>query len=192
MSAEEKQESATTLDVQRFAFDKEREAKFQELEAKKLAIMQEIEQKKSDLERNKAKWTTISVFVTALSILGSVTIAGLTIVKSQALQNQAADTQFSLKAADLVLQSDDPEVNASKAARFQELFPGRVPHDWAKDFNWKTHAVENDDMKREVAKVLADHPKQAAQIIATYRALFADDPTEQSFLDRLPQNTNKK
>jgi hypothetical protein len=192
MSAEEKQESATTLDVQRFAFDKEREAKFQELEAKKLAVMQEVEQKKLDLERHKAKWTTISVFVTALSILGSVTIAGLTIVKSQALQNQAADTQFSLKAADLVLQSDDPEVNASKALRFQQLFPGRVPDDWAKNFNWKTHAVENDDMKREVAKVLADHPKQAAQIIATYRALFADDPTEQSFLDRLPQNTNKK
>jgi hypothetical protein len=108
------------------------------------------------------------------------------------LQNQAADTQFALKAADIVLQSDDPEVNANKAARFQELFPHRVPSDWVKDFHWRQHIAESDDMKRDLVKLLADHPAQEPQIIALYKTLFVDDPTVQGFLSRIPNVAPKK
>ncbi len=185
MSLEELQQMSYDLDVQKFAFEKEREHKALGLEIKRLESIHHIEGKKMDLERRKAKWAAISVFVTAIAILGSVMVAAFTILESQRLQNQAAETQFSLKAADLVLQSDDPEVNQDKAFRFQQLFPGRVPKDWAKNFNWKEHAFENNDMKREVAKLLAEHPDRSRQIIATYKTLFADDPTVQTFLKRL-------
>jgi hypothetical protein len=47
---------------------------------------------------------------------------------------------LALKAADLVLQSDDPEVNENKKARFQQLFLDRVPPTWATDFDWKKYA----------------------------------------------------
>jgi hypothetical protein len=136
------------------------------------------------LERLKAKLTALSVFVTAASILGSVGIAAFTFHQSEKLQKETADTQFALKAADIVLQSDDPEVNANKAARFQNLFPGRVSTDWS-DFDWKKYAEESDDMKLQLAKLLVERPSQCKQIIAMYRTLFQSDPTVQAFLNRL-------
>jgi hypothetical protein len=192
MSPEELQKMTYDLDVQKFAFEKEREAQARELEIKKLGFSQHVEEMKLELERHKAKWVVVSVFVTALSILGSVSVAGFTILQSQRLQSQVVDTQFSLKAADLVLQSDDPAVNADKAKRFQELFPRRVPTDWSTHFDWKEHAMENDDMKAQLAKLLAEHPRQSKQIIATYRTLFVDDPTVQNFLGRLTMMCNPK
>jgi hypothetical protein len=192
MSAEELQLKAYELDAQKFDFEKERQARDCDLETKQLAFTHEIEQKKLDLEKRKAKWTAISVFVTALSILGSVTVAGFTILESQRLQNQAAETQFALKAADLVLQSDDPEVNENKKIRFEQLFPDRVPPMWANNFDWRKYAVESDEMKREVAKLLTEHPAQAPQIIALYKTLFTDDPTVQSFLARIQKTAPHK
>ena len=169
MTSEELNEKTYNLAVDRFMFDKEK------------ADSDRV------TERNKIKWT-------AISILGSVVVAAISIVSAAALQNSAANTQFKLKAAELVLQSDDPEVNKDKAARFQELFPGRMESDWSKSFDWKKHADENDDMKTAFAKLLAEHPdpNQRKQIIDTYRILFVDDSTVQSFLDRLLSDANQK
>jgi hypothetical protein len=174
MTPEELQLKTYELDLQRFAFEKERQRKEHDIEEKKLT-----------LERHKAKWSTITVLVTAGSILASVSVAGLTIVESQRLQKQAADTQFELKAADLVLNSDDPEVNQNKAARFQELFPNRVPQKWAATFDWRKYAEENDAMKAELIKLLSEHPEQKNQVIDLYKRLFRDDPTVQRFINRI-------
>jgi hypothetical protein len=174
MSNEELQRKAHELEVEKFAFQKEKERKDNELEEKKL-----------NLEKQKAKWATISVFITAFSILGSVAIAALTISESQRLQNRAAETQFALKTADLVLQSDDPQVNANKAARLRDLFPDRISSRWGQGFDWKRYATENDDLKREFAKLLADHQDRRAEIINLYQRLFEDDPIVQSFLARV-------
>jgi hypothetical protein len=186
MTDDERQERTYQLDLQKFAFEKEKETRNQEFETKKIAAGREIEDKKLNLERLKAKWTTISVVVAGLSIVVSASISGFTVVESQRLQKEAADTQFALKAADLVLQSDDPEVNQNKKERFQQLFPDRVSSTWGRDFDWKKYAVENDDMKMEMAKLLTEHPTQAPQIIALYKALFKDDPTVQALLMRIP------
>jgi hypothetical protein len=185
MSAEELEKMTYDLGVQKLAFEKQEAENERQIEGAKLASEQEIERNKLDLEKRKAKWAVISVFVTAFSILGSVTVAGLTIVESHRLQNQAAETQFALKAADLVLQSDDPVVNQDKASRFQELVPDRVPAKWGENYNANDHVSENDEFKREVAKLLTEHPDRFDQIIATYRTLFANDKTVQAFLDRL-------
>jgi hypothetical protein len=185
MTPDELQELTHDLDVQKFVFSKEQDDRQRHVEAQRFAATQTLEHEKIKLEKRKAKWAAISVFVTAISILGSVMVAAFTILESDRLQKQIADTQFSLKAADLVLQSDDPEVNANKASRFQRLFPGRVPRNWGKDFDPQEYVAENDDMKKDFAKLLIEHPNQSAQIIATYQTLFADDRTVQAFLGRL-------
>jgi hypothetical protein len=168
MSNEELQQKAHELEVEKFAFQKHKAREDRQLEEKKL-----------NLEKQKAKWATIAVFITAFSILGSVAIAALTISETQRLQNRAAETQFALKTADLVLQSDDPQVNANKALRLRELFPDRIPPRWGQGFDWKRYATENDDFKREVVRLLADHPDRRAEIINVYQRLFEDDPTVQ-------------
>jgi hypothetical protein len=181
MSPEELQQKTYEIELDKFAFEKQ-----------KLKSTEELENRKLSLERRKAIWTAISVVVAALSILGSVIVGTGNIVESARLQNQATDTQFALKAAEIVLQSDDPSINQDKAARFQELYPNRVPKDWAKNFDWKKHASENYDMKREVAKLLAEHPERSKQIIENYQKLFYDDSYVLDFLARLKPTTSSK
>jgi hypothetical protein len=170
MTQDELNQATYDLDVKKFEIENQREEANRSLEQEKLA-----------LERNRVKWT-------ALSILGSVAVAGISIVGTAALQNSSANAQLRLKAAELVLQSDDPEVNRNKAERFKQLFPSIMDPHWAENFHWERYADENDDMKRELAELLAEHqdPKEGKRIIETYKALFNEDPTVQSFLARLP------
>jgi hypothetical protein len=170
MTPEELNQAIYNLDVERSAS-----------EQKNAEADRTLEREKLELERNKVKWT-------ALSILGSVAVAGITILGSASLQNSSANAQLRLKAAELVLQSDDPEVNKNKAERFKQLFPSIMAPHWAENFDWESYATENDDMKTEFAKLLAEHQdaKQRKKIIETYRALFKKDHTVQDFLDRLP------
>lgn len=185
MPSDDIQRMSYELDTQKLAFEKEKATMERELETSRFASTQEIERKKLDSERNKTRWT-------GMSILGSVTIAAASILGTAYLQNEAAKTQFALKAAEIVLHSDDPEVNANKAIRFQNLFPNRMPAAWGAKFDWTKYADENDDMKREVAKLVIEHPERKNQIIETYEVLFDEDTTVKSFLTRLTSRANSK
>lgn len=180
MSPEELQQKTYELEVEKSAFEKQ-----------KLKSTEEIEDRKLSQEKRKNVWTVISVVIAFASILASVIIGTGNIVESERLQNQATDTQFALKAAEIVLQSDDPSINQDKANRFQELYPDRLPKDWAKNFKWEKHASENEDIKREVAKVIADHPERCSKTVGTYQQLFQNDPYVLSFLARVKCSTPK-
>ena len=75
-----------------------------------------IEDRKIELEKSKAKWAAISVWITSLSILGSVAIAAYTIRNSENIQRETAKAQFKLKAAEIVLQSNDPALTSTRQA----------------------------------------------------------------------------
>ena len=74
-----------------------------------------------------------------------------------------------------------------------EIFPGELPDGFAKGFDWKKDISENDDIKREVAKLLAEHPERSKQIIGVYKTLFLGDCYTMRFLWRLdPTWTREK
>jgi hypothetical protein len=150
------------------------------LKARRLKLKTKIE-----IDRNKFKWTVISVIVAGASIAASAAVGAIGIRETANLQGEAARTQFALKAAELVLQSDDPAVNANKAHRFQVLFPEQMQPDWPDRLDWKKFTDENDDMKIGLVKLLAKQPKERSTIIAEYRQLFGSDDNVQCFFDRL-------
>jgi hypothetical protein len=146
----------------------------------------ELRSRELDRDKGNSRWTAISVVVAAVSITVSAVAGGFSIRETARLQHESARTQFAIKAAELVLQSDDPEVNANKAARFQLLFPEQKQPSWPKEIGWwKRFATENDDMKLGLAKLLAEQPRERKKIIAAYRKLFDDDNNVQCSLDRL-------
>lgn len=193
MTPEELQQVSYDLEVQKLAIERERQAKEHDLEAQKFAFTQQIEREKLKVEVEKARWAKLAVWFTPASILVSVGIAIAGVLHSQKAQRDAVRAEFELKATEIVLQSDDPEVNWNKACRIQELFKddNRLPMNWAKHFEWQTYAVENDDLMREVAKLLIEKPDKASNIISTYGALFQSDRTVVDFLNRISPNSVK-
>jgi hypothetical protein len=160
------------LDFERWKFSLE-----QDLEAKKLAV----ERKKLAVERKKAKWTFFSV-------VGSVVVACLTIIGSGLLQYLSARTQFELKAADLLLQTNDPDVTAIKAQEFDFLFHDNMSANWEnarKSFKAKQFYTESYDLKSQIAKLLIEHPKQRVQIARVYWNLLDNDDPTKAFLTRV-------
>jgi hypothetical protein len=187
MTLEEVQQASYELEVQKLAMEKERQDKDRQLEAQKFAFAQQIEKEKLTVEVEKARWSRIAGWFTPASILVSLAIGIGTILYSQKAQRDVAKAEFVLKATEIVLQSDDPEVNWNKACRIRALFSEDhvLPGDWAQSLDWRTYAVENDDFKREVAKEIIENPKRASKIIATYGSLFQSDQTVVNFLNRL-------
>ena len=151
-----------------------------DFERRKFDLEQEVEAKKIEIDRNKAKWT-------AYSIMASVLAACLTIIGSAVLQYQSAKTQFELKAAELILQTNDPSVTAIKAQEFGFLFHDKMPEKWDRareTFQAERYYTESDDLKSEIAKLLIEHPDRRSEIACVYGRLFQEGPTR-DFLSRI-------
>lgn len=113
-----------------------------ELARQQFEFQKELESKKLEIERQKA-WTTGGSILLPL-LLGSLGIylqvrsafklKAQELSKAQELKEQEFKSAFELKAADIVLNTTSPRVGKSKAEILQELFPGRLPPDFAKSF----------------------------------------------------------
>jgi len=73
-----------------------------------------LEREKLDLERKKAKWTAIAVGV-------PLVVAAISFAASLLVQALQADAQFQLKAAELIIATDDPLLARSRAQVLQTL-----------------------------------------------------------------------
>jgi hypothetical protein len=149
-----------------------------DFERRKFDIEQELEARKLEVERTKIKWT-------AYSIVGSALAACLTIAASGYFQNREAKAQFELKAAELVLQTNDPCVSAIKVREIERLFPNRMPSGWASGFKPERFYTESDDLKSEIARLVMERPlRDRSEIARVYGTLFRETTTH-NFLDRL-------
>jgi hypothetical protein len=148
-----------------------------DLEREKFEAAKEWEAQKIAIERDKKKWT-------AVSIVASVVVASITIIASAYLQFAAAQKQFELKAADLTLQTNDPVVSETKGREIDTLYPGTLPNGWQATFRAENFFSESDDLKSEVAKLLIEHPECKDQILVIYGTLFQENKT-QDFLKRI-------
>lgn len=138
-----------------------------------------LEKEKLRVERFKAWWTGISVLVSVL--IGASTIAvGMWSQKRTAelqleVQRQAAQAQFAIKAAELAMSADSPDIARGKSLALAQLFPGWLPAGFAQQFDAQVFGSEEAPAKKELIKLLADRPQQRARIIKDWLALFPAD-----------------
>lgn len=129
------------------------------LEERKL----EIEEKKLELEKEKISLERLNAWTTRSSVVISILIAALTVsfgVWSQhkqvmtqlAIQDKQAKSQFEIKAAEIVMNTDIPGVTYNKAKALLALFPEMLPPNFAESFNPDKYAAHELDRRRYVIK----------------------------------------
>jgi hypothetical protein len=116
-----------------------------------------VEREKLQVERYKARWTAFSLAVPLFA-------AVLTIAFGIWSSYQQSKSAFEIKAAELVMSTDFPQVTAGKAATLQTLFPRKLSPDFARAFDPDT--VSSDDpAKKELIHLLAERPGKGARVI---------------------------
>jgi hypothetical protein len=139
------------------------ELEFKKLELEKQRI--QLEQKKLEIERSKARWTSVSILVPLLVI--AVTV-GLNIWS----QNQQARSDFEIKAAEIVLSADKPSEASAKAKALQDLFPDRLPENFAESFQTEVYSGPSAAPRTEILHLIVEHPDYKQEIIDMWRQLF--------------------
>jgi hypothetical protein len=157
--------------LRRDAMDDREEA----IEREKLTL----EREKLKLERFKAWWTGMSVLVSVL--IGATTIwFGVWTQRKTAelqleVQRQSAQAQFEIKAAEIAMNTDNPDVTKGKSIALTQLFPNRLTPAFAKQFENEAFAPDEIASKKELLRLLATKPDQRAQIIKDWGRLFPGD-----------------
>jgi cell division protein FtsL len=135
-----------------------------DIESQKL----ELEHQKLDVERYKARWSAGAVGLPLVALV----VTAATGVWNQHKQSQLA---FSLKAAEIIMATDNPGVTKNKAIALSTLFPGQLPRDFAKSFDENSFGTLEVDVKREVVNLLVAKPESASEILRVWKAAYPDD-----------------
>lgn len=124
----------------------------------------EIDEKRLQVEFDKIKieklraWTgSISTFASLLVVAGTIAL-GIWSQYQQAklqhdIQERQAKAQFELKAAEIVMSTDNPEVTLNKARAIQSLFPHYLSTNFAESFVPKSFARPEEADKIELATI---------------------------------------
>ncbi|HWH81294.1 MAG TPA: hypothetical protein VNU71_03565 [Burkholderiaceae bacterium] len=137
---------------------------------------QQLEIENLALERDKAKWISVSVFVPAMA---AILTFGLGIWS----QRQQAQSQFEIKAAELVLKAGSVAEAKANAAALVALFGDRLPPDFGKTFDEEKLEAFGADIvaaKTELLKLFSDRGMKCEQKLAAidlWKQLFPDDKT---------------
>lgn len=150
-----------------------------EIEREKISI----EREKLVVERYKARWSAVSVAVPLLAIAATVLLGYWG-------QYQKSRDDFALKAAEILLQGDNPIVTKNKATALQTLFPDHLPIDFAESFDPDNYTGEGDTLpsQKELIKLMASKPENAAQILSMWQAMFPEDDWIKHFAQNLGTN----
>jgi hypothetical protein len=152
-----------------------------ELEEGKL----EVEREKLFLERTKARWAATSAIVPAVVAFGTI-IYGVWSLR------ETAKTQFETKLVEIAMQGPGPEEAISRAALVGRVFGEYLPTDFESRLaKIDTASLGNSGdptvpAKKELLKLLADHPANRQAIIASWRALFPGDVWVSSLMSEHP------
>jgi|RhiMethySRZTD1v2_1073278.scaffolds.fasta_scaffold232930_2 hypothetical protein len=140
----------------------------------------QLERSKVDLEREKLKVEVKKTWITAVSVAGGVLIAALSFLGSVYSQYRQSQTQFQLKAAELVIAAQSAQQAAATASALSALFPEQLPRDFASRFPQDLPAFGPDiiQAKVELLKLMeGKSPKLRAPIIELWCKLFREDTT---------------
>jgi hypothetical protein len=147
-----------------------------------------LERRKLEVELQKARWTAIATIVplvVAFMTLG-VTVTQLRQQSQQHLdqirlqtdmQERAANAQFRLKAAELVVNNADPQMAYEKAQVLQALFPENLSSTWPTKFKPDAFMTSGLDDRINFALRAADHPQQRKLLADLWITIFAKEPS---------------
>jgi hypothetical protein len=127
--------------------------------------------KRRERREARARWIApASVFLPLVGVIVTVAI-GLH------NENSQRESDFKLKAADLVLSSPTPDAGVAKAKGLEQLFPNELPADFDSHFTPQKLTSTSPDpaVVANVLTLLEDHPRQRAEIIRAWRNAFPRD-----------------
>ena len=134
----------------------------------------QVEREKLQVEQSKARWTAFSIIVTGLA-------AVLTFAFGIWSQNQQSQSQFEIKAAELVLKAGSANEAQDTAKALAALFPHRLPSNFAGSFDPKAVPGFGADIvsaKTELLRILpGKSAQQKKEIIELWNRLFPEDKT---------------
>jgi hypothetical protein len=131
----------------------------------------ELEHEKIKLERNKAIWTSLSIFIPLL-------IAALTIAFNSWSQVQQTKSDFILQAAEIVMSSETPTGSYNRARALAALFPEQLPSNFqsfAEAFNPEKYAAPSTTAQKTLLEWLILYPEQREDILDAWIILFPED-----------------
>src|SRR5215213_6849236 len=161
-----------------------------QLDRERFVHEQELDRSKTAEEKRRTWLTAVSSVGALVAIFIPLLIAALTFRNASvtqerqaedqlALQAQQAQAAFELKAAEIVMASDNVAVTYNKARAMRALYPNRLPPDFAGSFNPSDFTSSNEagvvQSKKELLNLLADHPSERQQIIDTWKHFFPED-----------------
>jgi hypothetical protein len=160
-----------------------------DLDRKKLEQDQEIEMQRLGIEEAKLKqevsaahltaWLSIVPFLAAIgTLIYSIWSFRSQIANQTKLQNEGADLQFQMKAAEIAFSgSRTPEAVHNRAKALKALFEDRLPSGFAKNF--EADAVggnkEVPEVKQFFLGLLLKYPERSVEIANLWDALFKEE-----------------
>jgi hypothetical protein len=172
----------TSLDWERFEFEKQKAAEAAQLEAQKLTLDRE----KLELEKSSVSWTKISSSIPLLVALSTLAY-GLWSFSQQSKQQAnaqiaATQLQFEMKAAEIAFAGKSPEAVFNRAKALKAIFGDRLPATFPNSYDpiQLGGGKEDPDAKKFFLELLLKYPDKKDQIAKLWEALFGD-----SWFDRI-------
>jgi hypothetical protein len=159
------------LERQKIRVEEEKLRQGDKIEQEKLKVEQgklKVEQEKQKEEHRKTNLTVASIVAPLLLLFVSF---GFSKISDRAKEN----ADFEVKAAEIVLNAQNPDAAWAKAKALKKLFPDRLSKKFADTFNPKDYTAEGNpdyELQMEVFRMITANPKQKQEILDTLMRLF--------------------
>jgi len=161
-----------------------------DIERRKLALEERrvaVEERQAKQARTTRLSVLIPVVIALVVLGGDVVMQRMNAHDALSLQETQAKDNFELKVAELVMDTKSALGARNRAIAMREIFPNRVGKEFARAFNPEDASSrevrrENQrvEAKKEMLRLLAEHPTARRQIIDTWRRLFPGDEWAQA------------
>ncbi len=93
-------------------------------------------------------------------------------------RQKEAESAFQLEAAEIIMDTDGPRQAQNRARALRKFFPKRLPEDLAQGFVPEEFGIvtQLDEGKKELLRLIAEHPAAKQQILELWAVMFQGDP----------------
>jgi hypothetical protein len=138
-----------------------------------------LEQERLKVDRFKSWWTGISILIPLL-------VAAVTVAFNTWSQVQQAQSEFELKAAEIVMNASGPAEARNKARALAALFPDRLSENFAgfaEAFDPDLYGGPDAEVKKELLRWIIANPEQKQEIVEMWVEVFPDDEWANDLLE---------
>ena len=164
----EKPSSQDALEKRRLDLEEKKVA----LDADKLAHEKAQDDRNFELEKQKLRWTSLSI---TLSISVPLFLGVIAYGLQVHFQKKGDQLQFKLKAADIVMAARDTNQVKAKAELLNKLFPKNLKFDLQQLDPSKSLFSDTITMRERLLSLLAENPESRKEIIRAWEIMFPWD-----------------